>query len=171
MRDHCYTSQDKVEVMQHIAELLIDCSFLCEEQYQFIKVLSVRDALNIDGGLLADIVIHLPELRILNLRNSGVSQYNVLTMSRNSKQLLVLDANCDHFLYSTAYCVVANLKTLRKFECTMYLPKEESKDWAKLVSIFGIRVEFGAMMLNRIRFWERRRMAALQFESKLAIEQ
>lgn len=166
-----YTSEVKLEVQQHIAELIRDCSFMAEEKFRNVKVISVEDCVNIDGGLLADIVIYLPELRILKLRNSGVTQYNVVTMSRNCKQLLVLDATCDHFLYVNAYCVVANLKALRKFECNIYLPGTEYKDWQKLLAIFGSRVEFGRMMVRTIKFWSARMLAQAEFAVRREIEQ
>lgn len=141
--------------MQIVADRIRDCSFLVEERFRGLKSLILDDCTNIEGALVADVVVNLPELRKLSLRNASVSQYNVLALSRNAKQLSYLDATCDKFLYTVGYVVVSNLKALTVFQCDILNPGIENKDWLHLMAMFAYRVKFGGMMVRHIKFWER----------------
>lgn len=141
--------------MQVVPERITDCSFLVEERFRGLKTLILDDCTKIEGALVADIVVNLPELRKLSLRNASVSQYNVLALSRNAKQLSYLDARCDYFLYTVAYVILSNLKALNVFECNVMHSGVENKDWLRLMAIFSYRIKFGAQMTNHLKFWER----------------
>lgn len=168
---YCYAYETHVVAQQIVPERVIDCSFLAEERFRNIHTLVLQDCCNLDGGLLADIVVFLNELKHLNLRNSSVSQYNVLTISKRALQLKFLDANCDKFLFAVAYVVLANIKPLQQFDCGVLFPLEELSDWKRLVGIFGIRVKFGCEISRKIRFWSRYIEEQGQMSLNRAVEQ
>lgn len=167
----CYTDENHVEAQQIVADRIFDCSFLAEDKFRNIHSLILVDCCNVDGGLLADIVLFLNELKHLNLRNSSVSQYNILTISKRALQLTFLDANCDQFVAAIGYTVVSNIKTLQQFDCDVLFPAAELRDWKRIVAIFGLRIKFGRQIQQRIRFWSQRAEALSALNINYAVEQ
>lgn len=131
-------------------------AFLTEDCFQNLTCIDIENCCVIDGAEFVDITATLPELKILKMRGSNISQYNLVQLSKKARKIEFVDMRkCEPFLFSCAHICIWNFINLEFFAAEMKYPRMENREWRMLLNNFSAKVKFGDNMVTILRFWQR----------------